>query len=132
VNLTERDPLQKRLEWTNLALLAILAALSLLLRSPRFTLGVLCGGLISIVNFHWLYRGLLSVFTKYSHRVKTALMARYCLRLALTTAVLCWLIFGRHVDVIGLVIGLSVVVLNIILTTVLVLFRRNPIEEVES
>ena len=57
-------------------------------------------------------------------------MIRYYLRMALTAVVLYWLISGRHVDVIGLVIGLSVVFMNIVLTTVLVLSKKNCIEEV--
>jgi len=130
VNRTEKDPLQKRLEITNWILLAVLAAGSLLLQSARFSLGILCGGLISIVNFHWLYRNLLSVFAKPLNRVRAALMLRYYLRLAVTAFVLYWLISGNLVDVIGLVIGLSIVVLNIVLTTLLVLSRKNRIEEV--
>ena len=127
---TEKDPLQKRLEVTNWILLAVLAAGSLLLQSPRFSLGVLAGGLISILNFHWLYRNLLSVFTKHLNRARSALMLRYYLRLAVTAVVLYGIISRDLVDVIGLVIGLSVVVLNIVLTTVLVLSRKNHVEEV--
>ena len=132
MNLTEKDPLQKRLEWTNVLLLAVLGAASLLLSSPRFSLGILCGGLISIVNFHWLYRNLLSVFTKHLNRARAALMLRYYLRLVVTAFVLYWIISKDLVDVIGLVIGLSIVVLNIILTTVLVLSKKNHLEEVGS
>ncbi|MDA8126667.1 MAG: ATP synthase subunit I [Deltaproteobacteria bacterium] len=132
MNLTEKDPLQKRLEWTNVILLALLVVLSLLLRSPRFSLGVLCGGLISILNFHGLYRNLRSVFSKHLHRAKAALMVRYYLRLVLTALILYWVISQALVDVIGLVIGLSIVVLNIILTTVLVLSKKNRLEEVGS
>ncbi len=129
MNRTEKDPLQKRLEITNWILLAALAAGSLLLQSTRFSLGILCGGLISIVNFHWLYRNLLSAFAKHPSRAKTALLVRYYLRLAVTAFVLYWIISGDRVDVIGLVIGLSIVVLNIVLTTLLVLSRKNRIEE---
>jgi uncharacterized membrane protein (DUF485 family) len=130
VKRTEKDPLQKRLEITNWILLAVLVAGSLLLRESRFSLGILFGGLISIVNFHWLYRNLLSVFTKHLNRARAALMFRYYLRLAVTAFVLYWVISHDLADVIGLVIGLSVVVLNIVLTTVLVLSRENHIEEV--
>jgi hypothetical protein len=130
VKRTEKDPLQKRLEITNWILLAVLIAGSLLLRSGRFSLGILIGGLISIVNFHWLYRNLLSVFTKHLNRARAALMFRYYLRLAVTAIVLYWVISRDLADVIGLVVGLSVVVLNIILTTVLVLSRKNHLEEV--
>ena len=130
MNRTEKDPLQKRLEITNWILLTVLVAGSLFLRSPRFSLGVLLGGLISIVNFHWLYRNLLSVFQKHLNRARAALMLRYYLRLAVTAIALYWIISRNLVDVIGLVIGLSVVVLNIVLTTILVLSRKNHVEEI--
>jgi hypothetical protein len=130
VNRTEKDPLQKRLEITNWILLAVMIAGSLFLRSPRFSLGILLGGLISIVNFHWLYRNLLSVFTKHLNKARAALMLRYYIRLAVTAIALYWIISRNLVDVIGLVIGLSVVVLNIVLTTVLVLSRKNHVEEI--
>ena len=130
MNRTEKDPLQKRLEITNWILLAVLVAGSLFLRSPRFSLGILLGGLISIVNFHWLYRNLLSVFTKHLNRARAALMLRYYLRLVITAIALYWIISRNLVDVIGLVIGLSVVVLNIVFTTLLVLSRKNHVEEI--
>jgi hypothetical protein len=130
VNRTEKDPLQKRLEITNWILLAILMAGSLVLRSARFSLGIFLGGLISIVNFHMLYRNLLSVFTKHLNRARSALMLRYYLRLAVTAVVLYWIISRNLVDVIGLVIGLSIVVLNIVLTTLLALSRKNRVEEI--
>jgi len=130
VNRTEKDPLQKRLEITNWILLTVLVAGSLFLRSTRFSLGILLGGLISVVNFHWLYRNLLSVFQKHLNRARAALMLRYYLRLAVTAIALYWIISRNLVDVIGLVIGLSVVVLNIVLTTLLVLSRENHVEEI--
>lgn len=130
MNRTEKDPLQKRLEITNWILLAVLVAGSLLLRSGRFSLGILLGGLISIINFHWLYRNLLGVFKKHLNRARAALMLRYYLRLAVTAIALYWIISRNLADVIGLVIGLSVVVLNIVLTTVLVLSGKNHVEEI--
>jgi uncharacterized membrane protein (DUF485 family) len=132
VNRTEKDPLQKRLEITNWILLAVLIAGSLFLRSSRFSLGILCGGVISIINFHWLYRNLLSVFSKHLNRARSALMLRYYFRLAVTAFALYWVISRNLVDVIGLVVGLSVVVLNIVLTTALVLSRKNHVEEVNQ
>ncbi|MBU1184584.1 MAG: ATP synthase subunit I [Proteobacteria bacterium] len=114
----------------NWILLAILVVGSLLLHSSRFSLGILYGGLISIVNFHWLYRNLLNVFTKHPSQARKAILVRYYIRLAVTGLVLYWIISGNLADVIGLVIGLSVVVLNIILTTVLALSKKYPIGEV--
>jgi hypothetical protein len=130
VNLREKDPLQKRLEITNWIILAVILVIGLTFGSTRFSLGILCGGLISVVNFHWLYRNLLSVFTKQMERAGKAILIRYYFRLALTAFVLYWVISGRLVDVIGLVIGLSVVFMNIVLTTILVLSKKNCLEEV--
>ena len=129
MNRTEKDPLQKRLEWTNWILLVALVSLSLFLGSRRFTLGILFGGLISIINFYWLYRNLLSVFSKHLNRARMALMLRYYLRLTITAIVLYWIISRDMVDVIGLVTGLSIVVLNIVLTTVAAFSKKKPVEE---
>jgi len=129
VNRTEKDPLQKRLEWTNWILLVALVSLSLIVGSRRFTLGILFGGLISIINFYWLYRNLLSVFSKHLNRARMALMLRYYLRLTITAIVLYWIISRDMVDVIGLVTGLSIVVLNIVLTTIAAFSKKKPVEE---
>jgi hypothetical protein len=130
VDLREKDPLQKRLESTNWIILAALVGSSLLLNTTRFSLGILCGGLISVVNFHWLYRNLMRVFTKHPDRAKKAILIHYYIRLAVTAFLLFWVISGKLVDIIGLVIGLSVVPLNMILTTILVLSKKNCIEGV--
>lgn len=130
VDLIEKDPLQKRLESTNWIILAALVGSSLLLNTTRLSLGILCGGLISVVNFHWLYRNLMSVFTKHPDRAKKAILIHYYIRLAVTAFLLFWVISGNLVDIIGLVIGLSVVPLNMILTTILVLSKKNCIEGV--
>ena len=130
MNLREKDPLQKRLEITNWIILTVILVISLALGSTRFSLGILCGGLISVVNFHWLYRNLLSVFTKHMDRAGKAILIRCYIRLALTAFVLYWVISGRLVDVIGLVIGLSVVFMNIVLTTILVLSKKKCVGEV--
>ena len=129
MNRTEKDPLQKRLEITNWILLSVLIAGSLFVRSGRFTLGILFGGLISIVNFYWLYRNLLSVFSKHLNRARSALMLRYYLRLTVTAIALCWIISRDLVDVIGLIAGLSIVVLNIVLTTIAAFAKKKPVEE---
>ena len=130
VDLIDKDPIQRRLESTNWIILVVLVGSSLFLNTTRFSLGILCGGLISIVNFHWLYRNLMSVFTKHPDRAKKAILIHYYIRLAVTAFLLFWVISSNLVDIIGLVIGLSVVPLNMILTTILVLSKKNCIEGV--
>ena len=130
MNPREKDPLQKRLEITNWIILTVTLVISLALGFTRFSLGILCGGLISVVNFHWLYRNLLGLLTTQEDKARKAIMFRYYFRLALTAFVLYWVISGRLVDVIGLVIGLSVVFMNIVLTTILVLSKKKCVGEV--
>jgi len=134
VNRIQKDPLQKRLEWTNWLILGLSFFIGLMLVSEKFALGVLLGGLISIVNFHWLHRDLKKVFLNPSGgAARSTVMFRYYLRFAATAVVLYFIITGNLVNVIGLLIGLSVVIMNIALTVVLMLLsKKTPIEEVPS
>jgi hypothetical protein len=130
VNRIEKDPLQSRLEVTNWVVLAVCLLISAVLLSASFTYGVLVGGFISIVNFHWLDRDLRKIFSSLSGKAKSALLLKYYLRLGVTAVVLYILISQSIVDIIGLLVGLSVVVMNIVLTTVLVFSKKNRVEEV--
>ncbi len=130
MNRIEKDPLQTRLEITNWLVLAVCLIISALLMSASFTYGILLGGFISIVNFHWLDRDLRRIFSNLSGKAKSALLLKYYLRLAVTAVVLYILISQSLVDIIGLLVGLSVVVMNIVLTAVLVFSKKNRVEEV--
>jgi len=110
--------------------LAVCLIISVLLMSAPFTYGILLGGFISIVNFHWLDRDLRKIFSNLSGKAKSALLLKYYLRLAVTAVVLYILISQSLVDIIGLLVGLSVVVMNIVLTAVLVFSKKNCVEEV--
>ncbi|PKN32909.1 MAG: hypothetical protein CVU61_15890 [Deltaproteobacteria bacterium HGW-Deltaproteobacteria-19] len=130
MNSIEKDPLQARLEITNWLVLAVCLIISALLLSAPFTYGILLGGFISIINFHWLDRDLRKIFSNLSGTAKSALLLKYYLRLAITAVVLYILISQSLVDIIGLLVGLSVVVMNIVLTAVLVFSKKNRVEEV--
>jgi hypothetical protein len=130
VNPIGKDPLQARLEITNWVILVILVLLSwLFFRSPRFTLGVVLGSLISIVNFHWLHRDLRKIFSNLTGSVKGRIMFKYYIRLAVTAVVLYFIVSREIVDIIGLITGLSVVVINIVITAVAVFSKKNSVEE---
>jgi len=66
MNHTEKDPLQKKIEITNWIIMGILLMLSFFFMPYRFTLGMVLGGFISIVNFHWLDLDLRKVFSRLS------------------------------------------------------------------
>jgi hypothetical protein len=130
VNHIVKDPLQKRIEIANWIILAILFGISLIFTPLKFALGVLIGGFISIVNFHWMGSGLRKAFKNMGGNVKGPVMVKYYIRLAVTAVVLYFLIAYDAVNVIGLLIGLSVVIINITVTLITALTKKNSIEEV--
>ena len=129
MNPIEKDPLQRKLENLNWIILGIFILISLISMRAPFTLGILLGGLISIINFFWLKRDLRVVFSALTGRAKVALMFRYYLRFFVSAVIIYFIITKTIVDVIGLLIGLSVVVINIVLTLVMGLSKKNLIEE---
>jgi len=110
--------MQKNIETGNWVVLGIFLILSFLFLPGRFTLGVLLGGIISIVNFHWLSRDLRSSFLKHADRAKPFMMAKYYIRFIVTGIVLFFVITRAPADVFGLLLGLSLVVINVILTVI--------------
>jgi hypothetical protein len=83
-----------------------------------FALGVFCGGLIVTVNFHLLARTLRGALTPPHLASHHVVLAKYYVRFAVSGFVIFLLIAGRLVNPIGLVLGLSVVVVSIMLATV--------------
>ena len=131
MNLIVKDPLQRRIEIFNWIILAIVFILSLIFSPIKFSLGVLLGGFISIVNFYWMDRSLHSAFEKNTGNVKGLIIGKYFLRLALTAIVLYFLIAYETVNIIGLLIGLSVVIINIVAMVITNLTKKNFLKEVK-
>lgn len=131
MNHIEKDPLQKKLETRNWITLGIFLTVSLIFMPYRFSLGILLGGLISIVNFYWLSRGLRKVFQQSLGRARSSIVTRYYIRIAVTGVVLFIIITRTPADVIGLIVGLSVVVVNTISTILLEFSKKNYVKEVE-
>ena len=110
--------MQRNIERGNWVVLGVLLAVSFLFLPGRFTLGVLLGGFISIANFYWLSRDLRGTFLKHAHRAKPFMMAKYYIRFIVTGVVLFFVITRAPVDVFGLLLGLSLVVINVIVTVI--------------
>jgi len=85
---------------------------------PDFPLGILSGGLIVTVNFYLLARTLRRALTPPHLASHNAVIAKYYLRFLASAFVIFLLIAGGVVNPLGLVIGLSVVVISIILATI--------------
>lgn len=128
---TEKDPFQQKVEIINWITLGVFVLISMILLSYRFSLGVLLGGCISIVNFHWLSHDLRKVFKTINDRAKTRVMAKYYIRFGITAVVLYFIVSSNIVDVIGLLVGLSTVLINIVMTAVMTLSKKNCLEEVK-
>ena len=129
MNPIEKDPLQRKLENLNWIILGGFLLISMVFMRIPFTLGILLGGLISIVNFFWLKRDLRVVFGSLTGRAKAAIMFRYYIRFFVSAVVIYFIVTQTIVDVIGLLIGLSIVVINIVLTLLTGLSKKNLVEE---
>jgi hypothetical protein len=111
----ESDPLIRKIRWMNGAVWAALIGAGLVFMPWRFTLGIAAGGLVILANFHLLARVLKAGLTPGQLTTPMAVIAKYYLRLLGTAIVLYFLIAYRLVDPFGLVLGLSVVVINLTL-----------------
>jgi hypothetical protein len=109
------DPFLNKIRLMNGAVFALLLLGSLIWMRPLFTLGVALGGLIVLVNFHLLYRILKKAFIPDRLASPKSVIIKYYLRLLGTGLILYLLIAKRLVDPLGLVVGLSVVVINLTL-----------------
>lgn len=130
MNLIVKDPFQRKIEIANWIVLAVIFIISWIFTPFDFYLGVLLGGFISILNFYWMERGLRGIFNNTAAKVKGGVMIKYYIRLILTAIVLYFLIANATVNIIGLLIGLSVVVINIIVTLITTMAKKNLLEEV--
>lgn len=108
-----KDPVQKRIELIALAIWATLCAVSMPLFGTGFALGVLLGGAVCMANYLWLYRHARTAVLKTAKQGASFMIKRYVLRIAVTGAVLYVFIAHLHVDILGLLLGLSVIMLGI-------------------
>jgi hypothetical protein len=129
MNPTGKDLLQRKIELRNLVILGFMLLVSLLVMPWRFTLGILLGGIISIVNLYWLGRDLRVIFSNLSGKAKSAMMIRYYIRMGVTAVILFFIITELPVDIIGLLVGLSLVVINIAVTAILEFQKKILPEE---
>lgn len=102
----------------NWVILAGATAAATALAPLDFALGILCGGLIVTINFYLLARTLHRALTPPHLASHNAVIAKYYLRFMASAFVIFLLIAGGVVNPLGLVIGLSVVVVSIILATI--------------
>lgn len=101
----------------NWIVLAGLLLLSLPWLSVPVSTGVLAGGLVAIGGYHWLQHSLQRILAEPSQHSARSFKVSYIIRLGSLAAVLFLLIAVAGVNPVGLAVGLSVVVINILWTT---------------
>lgn len=108
--------------WILLAVLVMVTALTI---SPWFSLSIAVGGIIAIINFYWLRRQLLLIFDMSPQAATAASQIRVFIRLGVWgTVIFIALVFAK-LHPVGLLIGLSVLVINIFALTGILLFRKG-------
>ncbi|MGA7828042.1 MAG: ATP synthase subunit I [Geobacteraceae bacterium] len=99
-------------------LLLVLTVCGLLFISGSFAVGVVAGGLAAIANSHWLYRILQRAMKLPAQRAIRFVQTRYALRLAILAVIVSILILYAKINIFGLLLGLSVLVIAIIAVTI--------------
>ena len=107
----------------NWIILALLLIGSLPFGDPAMSIGVLVGGLIAIGGFLWLRRSLARLLEEPTGGARFRYQFGYIVRLAALAVTIVVLVGIVKVHTVGLVIGLSVVVINLFWITVQRAFR---------
>lgn len=104
----------RKIQLSSLVVCPILAFLGAVIVSGHFALGILAGGIIAAFNFSWFQRALRKIFDQEQVLgLKALYYAKYYLRLVIVAVVLYLLIVHKLVHPLGLMVGLSVIVVNI-------------------
>jgi len=115
----------KRFHRRNWLILAVGLLLVWVFGSQPMTLGVLSGGLISIASFVWLNRSLKNLLGPASGGSKFWMQVLSLLKLVIIALLLMLLIMNADIDPIGLLIGLSVVVINVFFVVIKSVFTGD-------
>ena len=117
------EQLPAQLGRRNWIILALLLIGSLPFRNPAMSLGVLAGGLIAIGGFFWLRRSLIRLLDQPAGGARVRYQFGYIVRLAVLALVTVVMVAIVKIHIIGLIIGLSVVIINLFWLTLQRAFR---------
>ncbi len=99
-----------------------------LMSPPDFAWGIVSGGLIVTINFHMLHKTLKKALTPPYIANHNIILAKYYVRFIISGLIIFFLISSHFVSPIGLLAGLSVVIVSITLAT-MVEFRNLFLKE---
>jgi hypothetical protein len=117
----------QRLKIANWLVLAVLVVAGFIWRGQEFALGILVGGLVVVINFHLLHQGLKGMLERAAAgspeeakgRARAFFAARQLLRFFALLLVIYLLVSSGWVNIFGLLLGLSTVVLTLILAAII-------------
>lgn len=113
----ELEQLPAALNRRNWLILGLLLAASAPFADWPLSVGILAGGLVAIAGFAWLRRSLARLLQDQTPGARTRYQFGYLVRLLALAAVLGVLIAVAKIHPVGLAIGLSVVVVNLLWLT---------------
>jgi hypothetical protein len=102
---------------TNWVLFALACFAGYALGTPAFLMGIICGGFIVTFNFHLMARTLRKALTPPHLASISSVIAKYYIRFTLSAIMIFLLIYKQIVDPVGLIIGLSIVMISMMLAT---------------
>ena len=103
--------------FTNWILFVLSSMVGVLFFSSEVTRGIVAGGLIVTINFHMLHRTLKKAFAPPKIASGNLVLAKYYMRFTISGFIIFVLVAGHYVNPLGLIIGLSVVVISIMFAT---------------
>ena len=113
----ELEQLPSSLSRRNWVILGILLAVSLPFANWPVSTRILAGGLVAIAGFAWLQRSLRRLLADSAHGSRVRYQFGYVVRLLVLAGILALLIAVVKIHPVGLAIGLSVVVINLLWLT---------------
>lgn len=117
--LIKDEALLKRLEQFNWVLLALLASGSFVFFSRKFALGVLAGGILAVANYYLVKRSLRRALDpERQGKTRFLYLLQYGLRFAALGLTIALLLIKGWVSPLGMLLGLSIIVLGIALVGV--------------
>jgi hypothetical protein len=115
----------RHLKAANWLILAVLVIIGYFWQGGEFALGVLAGGLVAVINFHLLHQALRGLFERAqalpesaAGQAKAFFAVRQILRFFALLEIIYLLVSSGWVNIFGLVLGLSTVVLTLILAAI--------------
>ncbi len=112
------DQLLAEIAHRNWIILVVLVLFSLFWQSLPITMGVLAGGVLVIINYRWMGRSLFKLLNEPQLAAGKSYKRNYLFRLVFITTAIYLLLARGEIHPLALVVGLSVVVINLMIATI--------------